>query len=229
MVGIGASHLEAFDGLLWYLEVRNWAFKQIADCPIGALPFDMRLHNDLYFSNLLSAVDHVRDHLLDNDSSRCAFTSRLENGFDDTEDYYYVRELRSAIIHRGLASVATGHADGTKVFALCPTAIQDRRRKKSYNCPFKYTVELAAHCNITSNAALALELDRLGLFDPVQHVVSEEDVRAAIGASAAVPDWAKAMAGQALERMDFPEAAAELAATRVERMRSLLGQPQGAG
>lgn len=223
IVSIDDPQLDFFDGLFWYFEIRNWAFGKIKTCPRGSHPFDIRMHHALYFVNLVSAVDHVSDHLRGDEPTRRAFIDRIEDGFRDTQNYKYVRELRNAIIHRGLDPTAAGHADDTTVYVLCPAAVQDRGSKNDYTCTFKYTVELATHCNAVINAAITDALDRLDLFNVAKHMISEADICAAINNSAAMPEWAKALARKAVEEMDYPTLAADLAATRIKQMRNLLG------
>ncbi|WP_428486342.1 hypothetical protein [Rhodopila sp.] len=136
-------HLAFFSGLLWYLEARNWALEKIKSCPHGSHLFDVQMYHALYFTNLVSAFDHVSDHLKDDKAAQQAFIFRIESGFGDTGNWEYVRELRNAIIHRGLNPTSAAHGDGTSVFALCPVTIQNRWHKKSHTCTFRYMVELA--------------------------------------------------------------------------------------
>jgi hypothetical protein len=49
--------LTFLDGLLWYLETRNWAFEKLTICPIGSQALDIKMYHYLYFSNLFGAVD----------------------------------------------------------------------------------------------------------------------------------------------------------------------------
>lgn len=226
MVSMSDPHLDFFGGLLWYLEARNWAFEKIKVCPRGSHFFDIRMHHALYFVNLLSAVEHVCDHLRGDEPAHRAFVDQIEDGFGNTQNYKYVRELRNAIVHRGVDPTAAGHADDTTVYVLCPTAVQDRHGKESYTCTFRYMVELATHCNAVTNAVIADALDHLDLFNPAQHMVSEESVYATIDDSTAMPDWAKAMARVVFRDMNYGVLATDLAATRIKQMRSLLGLPE---
>jgi hypothetical protein len=211
-----------FDGLLWYLSVRNWAYEKIIACPHGSQIFDVRMCHSLYFVTLLGATDHISDHLKNNEVARSAFEGRLEAGFTGTQNLKYVRELRNAIIHRGLDPAAAAHSDGTFLHVLCPGSVPDRRNKETYTCTFKYMSELAIRCNIITNSAIAYTLDQLGMFDPSCHIVSEEEVNVAISASTAMPDWAKELARSALPVMNLPALASSLTTTRINQMRALL-------
>lgn len=41
-----------FDGLLWYLETRQWAREKIEACPHGSSEQDIKMFHYLYFANL---------------------------------------------------------------------------------------------------------------------------------------------------------------------------------
>jgi hypothetical protein len=187
----------------------------------------MRVHHSLYFVNLLSSIDHICDHLHDQPAHR-AFLDQIEDGFGRTDNFKYVRELRNEIVHRGLDPTVAGHADDTTVYVLCPPKVQDRQRKESYTCSFKYIVQLAAHCTAVVDPAISATLNRLDLFNPTRHMVCEEDVRAAVRNSTAMPDWAKAMSERSFDEIDYSELAMKLAAARIKRMRGLLGGPRKA-
>ena len=164
----------------------------------------------------------VRDHLrlVGED---VAFHDAVKRGFAGT-DYEYARELRNSVVHRGFDPAASGHADGTVVKALCPVKVYDRDGRKSYACTFRYTVELADHCNQAVDPAIFDVLERHGFLDPTQNLVSKEETMEAIRNAEAMPDWAKAMAQKAFEQMDFEGVAAKIAATRVQQMKTLLGR-----
>lgn len=147
-------------------------------------------------------------------------SQRLKEEFKATNR----RELRNAIIHRGLDPTAAGHADDTKIYVLCPPDVQDRQGKKSYTAPVEYLVELAAHCNAIVNPAIADVLNHVDLFDSLPHMVKKEDVQAAISNSTEIPDWTKAMAEKAWDEINYPNFAAEMAVARTRKMRTPLGQ-----
>jgi hypothetical protein len=179
--------------------------------------------HSLYFVNLLSATDHISDHLQDNKAARSAFESQLEAGFGNAQDLKYVRELRNAIVHRGLDPAAAAHSNGAFLRVLCPDSVPDRKNRETYTCTFKYMDELAVHCNKAANAAIADALDRLEMFDPVQHIISEEELHTTVSASTAMPDWAKDMARNAFSEMNFSALATGVATNRITQMRNLLG------
>ncbi len=214
--------LRLFGGLLWYLEARNWALEKMKASPHGSHPFDIRMHHSLFFVNLMSAVDHVADELKkDNKATRDAFIDRVRGDFEQSDDYNYVRKLRDAVIHRGFNPVAAGHFDQTTLHVLCPATVEDQGGK-AYSCSFRYLRELAQKCREVIDPAIRDVLEGFGLFDPKIHEPNRVETMNAVASSTAMPDWAKALAEQAFDRMDFADAASRLANSRVDDMRKLL-------
>jgi hypothetical protein len=222
MVNMDAPQLRFFGGLLWYLEMRNWALERIRACPHGSNIFEIRMSHDLYFSYLFGAIDHVADHLRDDPTAQRAFMDQVAAGFGDANSNGYARELRNEIVHRGLDSSAAAHSDNATLYVLCPPTVTDRKRKKTYTRPFTYTIQLASHCNAAANLAIGELLESLDLFNPAHHIVREVEAVAAISGSAVMPDWAKAMIPSAFAGMDYSAVAQEVAAARIKKMRALL-------
>ncbi len=220
LAGMNDDNIGFYGGLVWYLETRNWAFEKMRVCPRGSYPFDVRMYHSQYFVNLLSAVDHVCDYLRDDGPTRVAFVTKIEG---DMQNYEYVRELRNAIVHRGLDPTADGHADDTTLHVLCPAVVQDRSRLNSYNASFKYLVELARHCDSVVNPAIAAVLTKLGLFNAIPQTGSVEDIKAQIRSSATMPDWAKELSIKAWDEVDYSTLTAEMATIRFQKMQELLG------
>jgi hypothetical protein len=213
-----------FDGLLWYLETRNWAFEKIRSCPRGSQGLDIKMYHYLYFSNLYGAVDLVRDYAREI-GEKDDFEDGIRAGFGTNDNYQYGRELRNAIVHRGLDPAAAGHADDNVLFILCPPSVQDRTGKKTYSCTFQYTVQLAERCNQVIDPAIFKFLADHGFLNPEGTTISKEETLEAIKDATAMPDWAKAMAVKAFGDIDFAKMAATIAATRIENIKRLLGHP----
>ena len=214
------QRLQFIDGLIGYLDIRQWAFEKIRTTPAGSSLIDLRVHHSLYFTNLFGAVDLVRDYL-SSDEAR-AFEDHLQQGFAMRGDYPYARELRNSIVHRGLDPAMHGTQRGAFVFAGCPPVVHSINGKKSYVCSVPLLVDLAAACNLATNGAIIAVLERKGLLDPALHAPDEEGTLAAVAATD-MPDWAKVMATEAFATMDFEAMAAEIAQSRMKGLRSLLG------
>ncbi len=213
-----------FDGLLWYLQTRNWAFEKIRDCPVGSQGLDIKMYHYLYFSNLFGAIELVRDFARKMDGQP-DIEDAIRSGFGGNDDYTYARELRNAIIHRGIDPAAAGHADGQVLYVLCPPGVTDRAGKKNLSCSFKYTVQLADRCNQAANPVILEFLERNGFLAAGGMSAGKEDTLKAIEESTAMPDWAKAMAVQAIGQMDYGQLAATIAETRINEVKALLGRP----
>jgi hypothetical protein len=54
-------------------------------------------------------------------------------------------------------------------------------------------------------------------------IVSKEETLEAVKDSTAMPDWAKAMATQTLDNIDFAQMAVTIATTRIKHLKELLG------
>lgn len=215
------ASLGLFGGLLWYLEARNWALEKMRSSPHGSNTFDLRMHHSLFFVNIMSAVDCVADYLKDNNANPKAFMERIKNGFGQGDDYNYLRELRNSVVHRGFDPSAAGHSDGTVVRVLCPAAVEDQNGR-TYSCSFRYLDELAQKCREVVDPSVTAVLEGFNLFDPQLHEPDRAETMNAVESSTEMPDWAKALAKQAFDRMDCADAASKVARSRVDKMRKLL-------
>jgi hypothetical protein len=214
------SRMTFLDGVFWYLETRNWAFQKIRLCPRGSQGLDIKMYHYLYFSNLFGAIDIVGDYRR-SIGETADFDEEVRSRFANHNDYQYARELRNSIVHRGLDSAAAGHADDTLLYVLCPPSVRNRGGN-AFSCSFQYTVQLAEQCNSAANAAIFKFLHDQGFFDPVANTVNKAETLDAIKDSSAMPDWAKRMALQALDKLNFEQMATTIAATRVANIKQLL-------
>jgi hypothetical protein len=180
------------------------------------------MYHYLYFSNLFGGVDLVRDYLRPL-GEEAAFHDAVKRGFAGA-DYEYARQLRNSVVHRGFNPAGSAHVDGAVVKVLCPAKVYDQDGNKSYVCTFRYTVELADHCNQAVNPAIFEVLERRGLLHPAQIIVSKEETMEAIRSAEAVPDSVKAIAQKVIDKMDLVAAFTEMAATGIEQMKALLGR-----
>jgi len=211
--------LAFFSGLLGYLEDRKWALERVCTAPHGSNLFDLRVSHRLYFQSLLSAIDHVRDFLQDRKDLLDRFDAAIRNGNDYFE---YVRELRNAVLHRGLDLVGAAHSDNHTLSVICPRDIENQRRTKIFQPPFKYLRELAAYCESVCNPAVTEVLTALGLFDPATHIVGNDHFETFIRTNPDIPEVIKDSAIAQMRSLS-PGVFADMAADRVHRMKVLLG------
>ncbi len=125
------------------------------------------------------------------------------------------------MVHRGFNLSAAGHSDQTIVYVLCPTTVEDRNGR-TYSCGFKYLGELAQKCREVIDPTISNVLDRLNLFDPQLHAPNRIETVNALESATEMPDWAKALAKQAFDHMDFADLASKVAKSRVDNMCKLL-------
>jgi hypothetical protein len=168
--GAHMGEMAFIDGLLWYLETREWAFKKLQSMSGDVQHFDLKMYHYLYLTNLLGAIDAVCDYVNSSD-----VVKNFELSLGDN-NYRYLREFRNAVVHRGLdPSYISLVDDNHRIFVLCPKEVYDRTRQKIYTCTFTYTIELAQFCNDASNKAIFDVLDRRGFFNEVDISISEEE------------------------------------------------------
>jgi len=213
--------IQFVDSLIGYLDVRQWSFAKIRTCPASSTLIDLRMHHYLYFTNLFGSIDLVRDHL--DESARSAFNEELQKGFPSGGDYLYARELRNAMVHRGLDPVASAAQHGDFVYAGCPPVVFHRGGKKAYACSTPLLASLAVNCNKASNAAILRIVEHEGLLDPGAYRMDMTQPMDAVEATECMPEWAEDMAAEAFVAMDLAALSAELGETRVRQLQSLLG------
>jgi hypothetical protein len=216
------SRMQFADSLIGYLDIRQWAFEKIRTSPVGSNLIDLRMHHYLYFSNLFGAIDLVRDCLSDS-AAKNGFDAHLAEGFPVAGDYLYARELRNAIVHRGLDPAAQGAQVGENIFAITPPVVFHRDGKKAYACSSPLLVNLAAACNKASNPAIFAVAEREGLLDSAAYRLDMSHVMEWAEETEHMPEWAHDMAEEAFSVMDYDALSAELAESRVHRLQLLLG------
>jgi len=180
----------------------------------------------LYFTNVFGAIDLVKDHLLD-DAQNEGFENHLRTGFTAPGDYAYARELRNAIVHRGLDPVGHGvqpgqGSEGKYVFAMSPPYVFLRRSQKACVCTRPWLVDLAAACNQASNAAILGVVEREGLLDPAAYILDVPDTAATVKDPDVFPADSAEFQIEDTGWVD-PEVAMEWARSRVRQLHILLG------
>jgi hypothetical protein len=218
------ARLQFIDGLLGYLELRHWAFAKIAAITPPADLADMQRNHYLYFSSLFGVVDLVKDYLGPPDNA--AFEQQARDGFAHPGDYVYARTLRNVIVHAGVNPAMAGTVEDGFVRTLCPTTVCDGRRKtpRICSCSLRTMVELAEAADTAVNSAVFAVLGQEQLLDPASGVMGIDQALDAVEASQHMPDWAKGMAAGQFAKMDFEAMSRDLAQSRVDRLRTLLGQ-----
>jgi hypothetical protein len=212
------ARLAFFSGLLGYLEDRSWALGKVRTSPYGSTLFDTRVHHRLYLQSLLSAVDHVRDFLRNNTEAVVRFDAVLTNGNDN---FVYTRELRNAVLHRGLELVGAAHSHGSALWVICPRDVKNQRGTKVFQPPFKYFRQLADYCEQVCNPAFTAVLTELDLFNPANHIVSKDHLVAFIRNNSDIPEAVKEGAIAGVQGL-APEVHERIAMDRIAQIRQHL-------
>lgn len=208
-----------FNGLLGYLEDRSWALAKVRTSPNGSSLFDLRVHHRLYLQSLLSAVDHVKDFLVGRPEVLARFEAAIKNGNDNFE---YIRELRNAVLHRGLDLTGAAHSSGDTLWVICPRDVKNQRGTKVFQSPFKYFRRLADYCEEVCNSAFSDVLAELDLFNPATHLVSNEHLQAFVRNNPDIPEEAKDTILAGIQQSITPDLLERVAKDRITQVKELL-------
>lgn len=210
------------DGLIGYLEIRQWAYDKIKANLAGSSLIDLKMYHFLYFTNLFGVIDLVMGHLSTPDEKN-AFEKGVQQEFPSPTDYCYARELRNSIVHRGLDPVMAGTQLAGHVFALCPPVVHNVKATKSYTCSFPLLIDLATASNQASNLAIQKVLNREGLLESSSYMPDKDTILGHIAGAPHMPEWVRAMARKAFASMDFETVTVNVAQSRLNQLQLLLG------
>ncbi|NWA86129.1 hypothetical protein [Pseudomonas sp. D2002] len=207
----------------WHLEFAAFSAAEITNFKPPADAFKMRMHYSLYASNLLGAVDAVRDAL--GTGFETKIKSALSLGrFSGEEVLGYLRELRNGAVHRGVDLTAGGLVMGDVVCAVAPSQVTNRGGEKVYSAPTQLLIDLFRHGDEKMKPILEEALEPA--LSTLSASASECDVAQAydfIDSVAHMPEWVKKKARQSLS-------AEMITAARqhsCEKLRRLLNMPFG--
>lgn len=168
---------------------------------------DLRAHYSNYFVSLMSAVDLVvENRSLEQED----FKKALEAGFkslalsNNTDSYLYVRELRNAIVHRGLDVASSSHFAGDFPLLIAPNPIANRSGDKKHLSFSYYLLGIIEVCEAVIGPAIQAHLNTLGILEKTPDI--EAWMAESIGiikSSTVMPDWVKTMAPESLIALDW--------------------------
>jgi hypothetical protein len=157
--------------LSWYMSARQTALR-------AALSFrtqlsvtdqvDMRVHYSGYFLNLLAATELFRETttLRPNDFQAKLYSYLVFDGFQDGEaNYSYIRELRNAVVHRGLDVTAAAHMDGNFPMILAEPEVRNQKGTKTFVAFDKYLLHVIAKCESVVGSVMLDCLKTAGIFE----------------------------------------------------------------
>jgi hypothetical protein len=159
---------------------------------------DMRVHYSGYFLNLLAATELFRETTLlqPNDFEARLYSRLVFDGFKDGEaNYSYIRELRNAVVHRGLDITSAAHIDGNFPMILAEPAVQNQKGTKTFVTFDKYLLHVIAKCESVVGPVMLDCLNAAGIFEaPIDADAAVAEYRKAVEQSHAMPEHVKAMA-----------------------------------
>jgi hypothetical protein len=197
--------------LSWYMSARQSALRAALSfrAPLSVTEqTDMRVHYSGYFLNLLAATElfHETTTLQPNDFLAQLYLRLVFDGFQDGEaNYSYLRELRNAVVHRGLDITSTAHIDGNFPMVLAEPKVQNQKGTKTFVAFDRYLLHIIAKCESIVGPVMLACLNEAGIFEATIDVeAAVVEYREAVQQSHTMPDDVKAMASA----MEFkPESA----------------------
>lgn len=201
MTTLSIANRDMLHSLSWYMSARQTALR-------AALSFrtqlsitdqtDMRVHYSGYFLNLLAATELFRETntLQPNDFEVQLYSRLVFDGFQDGEaNYSYIRELRNAVVHRGLDITSAAHIDGNFPMVLAEPKVQNQRGTKTFVTFDKYLLHVIAKCESVVGPVMIDCLNAAGVFDAtIDPEAAIAEYREAVKQSHAMPEHFKAMA-----------------------------------
>jgi len=167
---------------------------------------DLRVHYSNYFINLLSGIDLVRDY---GHVDWKAFMNELEATFvtphavDGKMNYWYVRELRNSIVHRGMDIFTAASFPNNFPLLIAPQTVTNLDGTKIYQRFGVLLIQIVGLCEAVIGPLVEVHLRKAGLFSlQVEPEIWRAETIAAIESSDFVPDWVKKMTPEALEHVD---------------------------
>jgi hypothetical protein len=190
--------------LSWYMSARQTALRAALSfhTPLSVTEqTDMRVHYSGYLLNLLAATELLRETTtLQLDDFESQLYSRLIfDGFQDGKaNYSYLRELRNAVVHRGLDITSGAHIDGTFPMIIAEPTIQNNpgaKTQKTFLAFDKYLLHVIEKCESVVGPLMLDYLIQAGVSDAAIDIQgAEAEYLDAVQQSHAMPDDVKAMA-----------------------------------
>lgn len=212
--------------LSWYMSARQTALRAALSfrTPLSVTgQTDMRVHYSGYFLNLLAATELFRETatLHPNDFEAQLYSRFVFDGFEDGKaNYSYIRELRNAVVHRGLDLTSSVQVNGNFPMILAEPKVQNHKRTKTFVTFDKYLLHVIAKCELVVGSVMLDCLNAGGLFEAIVDTdAAISEYRQAVEQSHAMPDPIKALA---LATEFKPEWAAAAHSAAIKKLREAL-------
>jgi len=201
---------DLLNGLSLYLATRRTALRSALRlrAPLSAeAAEDLRIHYSNYFVSLMSAADLLTENASFNGS---AFKQAVEAAFealgtpDAGTNYLYVRELRNAIVHRGLNIASGAHFAGDFPLLVAPNPVINRSGAQKYSTFSFYLLGVVEGCEAVVGPTIEGHLDSLGILEKVPDVEAwTAEALELCRSSTAMPEWVKKMVPESLSTVDW--------------------------
>jgi hypothetical protein len=212
VMGIAFRNEEILSSIKWYFEAKNLSLKNAISIqlPLSVeAQKDIRLYYSQYFVYLLSAMELLleKEYPHKADFEKILIASFTFPGFPNAmENYYFLRELRNSIIHRGYDITTSAHTKDNKILFIAPDKVKSRNEKVEYQAYGFYILEIIEKTEKVVGKMFCTYIDNVGLLQPSIH--HGEILKHAISFVAntnlkIMPQWAKEMALEALPTIDF--------------------------
>jgi hypothetical protein len=196
---------EKIGGLVWYAECMDRALLEIRSFSPPAN--DVRFYHSLFVVNLMSLVDRSGELFGIDVSQQWSACLNGHGGLNGENNIGYVRELRNAVVHRGLDIAASGVVISDHVRAVAPSVIADRSGRRGPFKAFGATLfEIFEVCRstvgpviLTAAEPLLKEIEQVSLNDLRANYLDEME------ATGLVPEWVKKMAREGVTRIPFDD------------------------
>lgn len=203
MTTLSIANRDMLYSLSWYMSARQTALRAALSFrkPLSVTDqTDMRVHYSGYFLNLLAAIELFRETTtLQPNEFDTQLSSRLVfDGFQDGRaNCCYIRELRNAIVHRGLDITSAAHFDGTFPMILAEPKVQnrDKTKTKTFVAFDKYLLHVIAKCESVVGSVMLDCLNAAGIFEAtIDAKAAVAEYRESVERSHVMPEHVRAMA-----------------------------------
>lgn len=154
----------------WYLVKMEHAIEQILNVPPPANSKLLRLNYGLYIESIFSLVDYLKDS---NINIIPDLQVSLEKQGDNT--YYYFRELRNSIIHRGFDLSPQGRIIDNKVLLTTPYQVTNKNDKLCDTPKEKILLKALLYFDLALRKVIASRVRIMGLLDKKD--IDEEETK----------------------------------------------------
>ncbi len=201
MTTLTVANRDMLYSLSWYMSARQTALRAALSfrTPLSVTDqTDLRVHYSGYFLNLLAATELFREAttLQPNDFEAELYSRLVFDEFQDGKaNFSYIRELRNAVVHRGLDITSAAHINRNFPMILAEPKVQDRGRKNTFVAFDKYLLHVIAKCESIVGSVMLDCLNVASAFDAtIDTEAAAAEYHDAVEQSHAMPEHVKAIA-----------------------------------